>query len=373
MNYIRKITALLCTVAMILSGIAMAPAEAKATDSDTGIYTEIVYDNTNYSISDYWTTESKTAPTKSGYVFGGWYTKPSNTYIALEKDDITTDSEGKASMSETVYAKFVPAQVLSVKAQNASGTKANDGKAASVRVISAVDSTAYQNVGFTILINNKNKLLTETEGELESAQIYTGLKVGDDSYSAADIFGVPAEYLNVWRLDGILDKRDTTIINVTPYWTTLDGTKVEGQCKYIHIEDGYEGYISVPVNINTTENIAAGTVTITYPEGLTLVEDKVEFAGVLPEATLSDDKGSNTITIVGNATEADVYDTYSTGVNNTGIRKTILVNLRFTADTSAYPGAGKGTFLQFIVADENALFYNWGENKVTVNVCNVQY
>ena len=358
MNFTRKIAALFCAVAIIVSGIAIAPAEAKATD--TGIYTEIVYDN-SYEISAYWTTETKTAPAKPGYVFGGWYTKLSDTYIALEEAMITVGADGKASVSETVYAKFVPAQVLSVKAQNASGTKANDGNAASVRVISAVDSTAYQNVGFTVLINNKNKLLTETGGELESAQVYTSIKVeGDSSYDAEDIFGAPAEYLNVWRLDGIADQHDAKIINVTPYWTTLDGTKVEGLCKYIHIEDGYKGYISVPVNVNATEGVAAGTVTITYPEGLTLIEDKVEFAGILPEASIYDDK-NGTITIVGNAVEPAEYHT----------GKTIFVNLRFTADSSTYSGAGQGTFLPFTVNGEE--FYNWGEDVVSIDVWNVQY
>jgi len=369
MNFTRKIAALFCAVAIIVSGIASVPTEAKATD------TSVVYDgqdnnSKDYNISDYWTTKTKTAPTKPGYVFGGWYTKSGDTFIALEEAKIAVDADGKASVSEQVYAKFVPAQVLSVKAQNASGTEANDGNTASVRVISAVDSTAYQKVGFTVLINNKNKLLTETGGELESAKVYTGLKAEEHSYSAQAIFGDVAEYLNVWRLDGIADAQDAKIINVTPYWTTLDGTKVEGQCKYIHIEDGYKGYISVPVNVSTTKDVAAGTVTITYPEGLTLVEDKVEFAGVLPDATIYDD-GNGTITIVANAKEADVYDTYSTGKNNEGIRKTILVNLRFTADSSTYPGAGKGEFLSFAVNGEQ--FYNWDEAEVSIDVWDVQY
>ena len=244
-------------------------------------------------------------------------------------------------------------------------------------MISAVDSKAYRNVGFTVLINNKNKLLTEDSGELESARVYNKLNVEDHLYSARDIFGEVFKddtegFLNVWRLDNIADAQDAKIINVTPYWTTLDGTKVEGLCKYIHIEDGYKGYISVPVNVSTTQEVAAGTVTITYPNGLTLVEDKVEFAGVLPDATIYDD-GNGTIKIVANAKEANVYDTYSTGKNNDGIRKTIFVNLRFTAGSSGYPGAGQETFLTFTVGEER--FLNWDETDVTedVGVWDVQY
>lgn len=363
MNSIKKFTALLCAVAMFISGIVVISTEAKA--EDAGIYDQVEYD-ASYSIADYWTTNTKTAPVKQGYVFGGWYTKPEDTYIALEEGNITTDEDGKASVADTVYAKFVPAHVLSVKAQNESGTAENDGQRASVRIASAVDSTAYQKVGFNILINNKNKLYKDTAnktGELESASVYRYVKAGDESYSAEQIFGAPAQYFNVWNLTGIADANDAKIINVTPYWITLDGTKVEGVSKYVHIEDGYKGYISVPVSLNVPQEVAAGTVTITYPDGMTLVEDKVEFNGVFPgaEATFSVDTKTRTIKIVGNAETVDSYN----------VDKKILVNLRFTADSSKYPGIGKGTFLSFSI--ENEVFYNWEEKPVVIDVWDVQY
>lgn len=358
MKLTKTIVALSCAIAMIVSGVTIAPTEVKAAD----IATEVLYESCD--IASYWSEAEKSAPTKPGYVFGGWYTKSGSTYTALKQTEIATDGAGKATVSDT-YAKFVPAQVLSVKAQNASGTAADDKTAASIRVISAVDSNNYQKVGFNILINNKNKLTTDSGEELETTQIYTGLSVDGDSsspYSAADIFGEPAAYLSVWRLDGIADKHDAKIINVTPYWITMDGTKVEGLGKYVHIEDGYKGYISVPVNLCDTQGVAAGTVTVTYPEGLTLVEDKVEFDGVFPgnEATFYDDK-NGTIKIVGNA---ETVDSYNTG-------KSIIVNLRFTADSSVFPGAGKGTFLSFAVSDE--AFCDWNVKPVSIDAWDVRY
>ena len=352
MNFIKKSAALFSAAAVIMSGIIVMPTEVKAANN------AVIYESCD--IASYWSTSEKTAPTKAGYVFGGWYTKSGSTYSALRADNITTDSDGKANVSGT-YAKYVPAQVLSVKAQNASGTAASDSKAASVRVISALDSTDYQKVGFNILVNNKNSL-----GTLETTKIFEGLQVEGDSsspYSASAIFGAPAAYLSVWRLDNIADKYDAKILNVTPYWITMDGTKVEGLSKYIHVEDGYMGYINVPVNIcDATKEVAAGKVTLTYPTGLTLVKDKVEFDGVFQgaEATFYDD-GNGTIKIVGNA---ETVDTAKTADG-------IFVNLRFTADSATYPGAGKGTFLSFPVAEEN--FCDWSENSVSIDAWDIQY
>ena len=358
MNFRKKIVTLSCAMAMLVSSITIVSTEVQAAAA-----TEVVYES--LSIISYWSSSEKKVPIKPGYVFGGWYTLSGSTYTALKQAEIETDSVGRATMSDTTYAKFVPAQVLSVKAQNTSGTAANDEKAASVRVVSAVDSNDYQKVGFNILINNKNKLTTDSGGELETTRIYTGLSVDGDSsspYSAEDIFGKPAAYLSVWRLDGIADQHDAKIINVTPYWITMDGTKVEGLGKYVHIEDGYRNYISVPVNLCDTQGVAAGEVTITYPEGLTLVEDKVEFDGVFPgnEATFYDNK-NGTIKIVGNAETVDLYHT----------DKSILVNLRFTADSSKYAGVGKGAFLSFTVSDED--FCDWNVEPVSIDAWDVQY
>ncbi len=351
MNRIKKFAALLSAAAVIVSGMVITPAVVKAAD------TAVTYESCN--IASYWSTSEKTVPTKPGYVFGGWYTKSGSTFTALKEASITKDSDGKANVSDT-YAKYVPAQILSVKAQNASGTTASDSKAASVRVISALDSTDYQKVGFKVLVNNKNDL-----GTLETTQIFEGLQVTGDSsspYSAAAIFGAPATYLSVWRLDNIADKYDAKILNVTPYWITMDGTKVEGLSKYIHVEDGYMGYISVPVNLCDTKGVAAGKVTLTYPTGLTLVKDKVEFDGVFQgaEATFYDD-GNGTVKIVGNA---ETVDTVKTADG-------IFVNLRFTADSATYPGAGKGTFLSFPITDEN--FCDWSEEPVSIDAWDIQY
>lgn len=167
--------------------------------------------------------------------------------------------------------------------------------------------------------------------ELETTKVYGGLKTNAESVTTVSpntVFGNAATKFSVWRLDGIVKDNDTKIINVTPYWITLDGTKVEGLSKYVHIEDGYKGYVSVPVNLRSTEQVVAGKVTVSYPEGLTLAENKTEMNDVFKKNNMAiyNDTAKRTITIVGNA------ENVNTNVAANGI----LANLRFTkTDTTS--------------------------------------
>ena len=45
------------------------PQDAKAADG------ELIDQSGTYAIADYWSETTKKAPTKDGYVFGGWYAK----------------------------------------------------------------------------------------------------------------------------------------------------------------------------------------------------------------------------------------------------------------------------------------------------------
>lgn len=362
MNFMKKMAAVLCIAVIVMAGVVVAPVTADAAGAT------VFYEACD--IGKYWSKSQKTAPIKDGYVFGGWYTKTTEgettVYTALKEADITTDENGVANVEDT-YAKYVPAYVLSVKAQNESGTSKDDDKDSSVRVLSSVDCKDYQKVGFKILINNKNELFTGESGTepLETTKVFTGLVVGTDTdnpLTPENIFGSESHFLSVWRLDGIANKFDAKIINVTPYWITMDGTKVEGLSKYVHVEDGYNGYISVPINLCDIKEVAAGTLTMTYPSGLTLVANKVEFDGVFPKGEMSVyDDGNGTIKIVGNA------DT----VNTVKVADGIFANLRFTADESVYSGAGKGTFLSFTVIDEK--FCDWDEELITIDAWDIKY
>ena len=273
-------------VAMIVGGVILLPKTAAA-EIKVG---EIVYDE-SYKMADYWTADgTKTAPIKTGYVFGGWYAKTGDS--TFEK--LTTSSD-------EAYAKFVPDYVLSVRAQNADETVAGDGNATSTRVISSVDCEDYQAVGFDIWLANKKQLTMDngngtTSAPLRTEKAFRNIMVKDEPVSATDTFGAASQYFVVWRLDNIADVNDSKIIYVRPYWVTPDGTTVYGLAKYVHVEDEYEGYISVPINLMTGEKIGAGIVKMTYSD-LEFVEFE---AGRLLPVMIDNHLTSGSIKMVGN-------------------------------------------------------------------------
>lgn len=169
----KKIAASFLTLMLIATGILFFPKYADAGTNDYITEEGILYTN-DYKMTEYKRVAdaSATSPTKNGYVFGGWYKKgEGNTFTAYCSSEPSSD---------TAYAKFVPAYVLSVKAQNDINTKsANDGKKANVRVVSSVDCTDYSKVGFDIWVNNCNQVFADGVSEpLETTKIYTGLRVG---------------------------------------------------------------------------------------------------------------------------------------------------------------------------------------------------
>ena len=259
MKHRNKMIIGITIVALFIAGIVVLPKTAKAAYDEDVLSNGVVYilDETNINFKDYWNenTANRMAPVKKDFVFGGWYQKDGDTYVPV--------TEQTAKTTETAYAKFVPAYVLSVKAQNEEGTVAGDGHETSVRLISTVDSRSYQNVGFDIWLNNKAQLTG-----CEATDVYKGLKTLKDSKEITtypkDEFGEASSHFSVWRLDNIHDDNDSKIIYVRPYWTTMDGTKVYGVAKYVHIEDEYKNYVSIPVNFIDAVKMTAGKCTLEY-------------------------------------------------------------------------------------------------------------
>lgn len=367
-----KLLHVFLVLALVVSCVTVIPSAVDAAEVEGTVTTEKGIKYVPYDMSEYWTTTKQTAPEMTDYVFGGWYTKSGDEFSAIKEANVTVDKEtGKANVSDT-YAKFVKAEVLGVKSQIDVDTEENGlerTKSASIRLISGLDSKEYQKVGFTVLLANSIPVYKDNDNDaklpLETTKVYTGLKKSASDTKVIEpsaIFGEQASYLSVWRLDNIIKDNDHKIINVTPYWITMDGTKVEGLPKYVHVEDGYMGYISVPINLRTAKKIAAGAVTMTYPAGLELVEDKVEFDGVFPasEMTFNDD-GTSTIKLVGNGNDV------KTAVNANGI----YANLRFVVGTSGYAGVENGELLTFSINDE--FFCDWEENEVLINVWDIKY
>lgn len=301
MKTMKQILTSLLVVAMLVTSMMIMPLKADASENVVNGENGVIYvsDETNLKFSDYWTADKKTAPVREGYVFGGWYTQDGENMKAIK------ESEGVDVTS--AYAKFVPAEVLSVRTQIEAATEEANGNTTStyVRLLSAVNGLDYQNVGFDIYYNKKKHETNEDATNI--TKVFSSLK-NDETTSQPimpnTIFGNAATHFSVLRLASIPKKNYEYVIYVTPQWTTLDGTLVEGQGKYVRIMDGYaqNHYISVPVNFLTGSEVAAGQMEMTYDSRLEVVG--FDAGTIMPQMAHSDDK-NGTVKIVGNIGEGN--------------------------------------------------------------------
>ena len=191
-------------------------------------YTNDIYPTTNLKYS--YTAEDGTT-TPHGYIFAGWYK-------AEEKS--TEDGDGNAKKetvmtaydkmpTETAYAKFVDATVLSVKAQ-IRATTAADSESTDMRFLSTVDSLDYREVGFKFNIEGKTSEREHSTTKVYD-KVYASLDGGITSQvkEPKDVFNnnVSSEF-DVYTITDIPNSAFNTNINVTAYWITKDGTKVYG-------------------------------------------------------------------------------------------------------------------------------------------------
>lgn len=339
----KRIAAGFLAAAVSLTGLLTAQGTVRAARIPGE--EKVLYDS-SYRMTDYWAAGK--APVKAGYVFGGWYADEGQT-------PLTEETAG--TYTGTAYAKFVPAYVLSIKAQNREGASANDG-ATSLRVITSADSKNYRNLGVTVLLNK-----TIDRSPEPATRVYTGLEAkaetGVEERSAGEIFGPAASYIGIWQIDGIEDENDNKSIYIRPYWTTLDGTRVEGAARYLRVEDGYLDYISIPINLTAEEEVAAGALELVCSDPRFEILDMEN--GEIFEELEANQINERTIRVVGNAPV----------VNQAVKADGILANIRFRLkEGMAYTG-GKNDPLLFQINGED--FCNWQEQTVTVEVEDIWY
>ena len=151
--------------------------------------------------------ENDTVPVSDGKIFAGWFTDETCTTAY-------TEDTGKA------YAKFIDENILTVKAQISSGTTVNSAST-SIRFITSVDSLKYQNVGFKITFNGKTI-------DKQMTKVYTALNANGKKISP-NVFSEDSNYMEAYTLNNIPQSAFGKEFTVTPYYTTQDGTIVEGK------------------------------------------------------------------------------------------------------------------------------------------------
>lgn len=343
---IKKVVAGTLVSTMMLVGVLFFPVNTEA--ASYSYEDKIVYDD---SVANAVTLYNKhEAPTKAGYVFGGWFSDDEgNTQVTTETVEAGT----------TLFAKFVPAYVLSVRAQNHNDVSSTGN----VRLVSGVDNNAhYKVVGFEVYFANKEANYAYGEG----TTVYQNIKAGDSTYTAPEVFGTQANYFNIVEIEGISNDNFDKIIYAKPYWITNDNTKVYGLPKYVCINDGINEIISIPVNLYTAQQIAAGIVEVVYPETLTYqgyhYSDE-SASRLFSEMELNVNETTRTIKCVGNV--ADV----NTG--NLEANKDIYVSLKFKITDEDIKLADQ----RFSLTVNSIQFCNWAETTIPMSdyVWDIQY
>ena len=169
-----------------------------------------------------------------GYIFAGWFTDEACT-TALKAND----------NAEQAYAKFVDAEVLSVKAQvrldeikddddKVTGYKLPEDKT-DMRFVTTVDSTKYREVGFEITAKDstgQDKTI-KVGSEFVYEYLYAVGKVGTEgaepmSYTPSDICSPQSTLFKTFTVTDIPVAKYGETFSVRAYWITQDGTTVYG-------------------------------------------------------------------------------------------------------------------------------------------------
>ena len=341
------------TAVILVSGIVISPKDAKEAKAVALTEDKVFYDElTGKDFKELYVAQNKTAPTKEGYLFAGWY-------LGEGTDVVTTNTDLDAIKDgDKIYAKFVPSYVLSVKSQNYVGTAASENGIPSAdnktktRVVSSVDdSLLYSKVGFTGTINNKTF-------DIESTKVWDTLSVNGKEYGPKKVFGETSKYFFILNIQNIPETEWAKQMYVRPYWITEDGTKVEGLGKYVYVEDGLKNYISVPVNLNNvTEGIAAGVLKVSYDKSRLKFVESID-GRVFDDMKISAHEDSK-IACVGNvSTLQDVT------------KDDMYITLRFEV-TDGISLEDRDALYQFAISAED--FANVNEDDVNLTVWDVQY
>lgn len=352
-NISQKIMTGFLAVTMIVTGVVLVPKTTQAATTQEYFATA-----EEYKISEYWTESEKKVPVKKDYVFSGWYMEDKTT--PLKQVELT--DETVANM--TAIAKFVPAEVLSIKTQAALGTDTS-----SLRILSTVDSLNYQEVGFEYKLGTLNEAKTGDKEKI--TKVYSAIKpykgaTDEELLTPSNEFvsGV-SKYFIAADVSSIVKGSYEKIVYARPYWVTMDGTEVMGLARNNRIVDKQNNqYTSVGINLLTDGKapamVAAGKIQVKYNTtdynvvGATAdTTYDATYGGkyLFPEMECHVDEAAGTITFVGNA------ETVDTNLLGDGL----FANVRFEKDSSASSTAT----LDFQIKTEVTDFCNWLEAPVT--------
>ena len=231
----KRILSLVLGLALVVVA-AINPMISYATSESTGTPTEMKIDDyrtakatgtdADGNAYEYYTNVPDAPEGYDNYVFAGWYTTSACTTPIAE-----SVTEG------TYWAKWVPKNVLSVKWQITSGTKAGS-TSTGLRLVTTVDSINYQSVGFVL-----NKGGVNSKPAMSNTVYKTILGGGNTYYPDQSGFDDLSEFFMVYEIIGIPNSDFAEEIQVMPQWETLDGTVVTGVQNQVKINEGFADFM----------------------------------------------------------------------------------------------------------------------------------
>ena len=253
----KRLTAGITALCMAVVVLALAAVLNASASEENKNYAQVGEDGICWQyfedVSAYRATGNLTAPEPtndvgelvSGYVFSGWYQESTSGETDSQEDG------GRLPCTESLqggsaWAKFVPREILSVKAQVSADLLGDEqSDTGSIRFVTTVDSYKYQKVGFYFTYNEAT---AKTPRDCSSNVVYTELHaVGKTGQAYVDKTLIPSDWFHslskafkAWTWINVSKDRYDMGFAVTPYWVTMDGTVVTGMQEVRTINQGVE-------------------------------------------------------------------------------------------------------------------------------------
>ena len=318
----NKLQKLLVALCIMVGACVFVPANSEvqaASSQSTQVHYEEM-DIAPYRSGDVYTAPK---PTEEGYedwIFAGWF-----------KDKSEDNAIASTTKTGTRWAKFVPAEVLSVKCQVADGTTAEQEGNSKMRIISSIDSKRYNKVGFDIVVEGRDKPIHYESTSI--AKSIVARNEGVDYNYSPNIFDLKSNYFITVTINNIPSDYFDNGFYIKPYWVTKDNTKVYGIERFARVEDYYLDIVNVPVRLYSDATVTSGTVEVNY--GSKLRKLTTDAADVDAFTYLGCDTGSlfSQVTVTDNATDKTVICVLPENAKETKADG-MLVNLRFQKNTA---------------------------------------
>ena len=253
-NFIKKIISPCILVICMIVVMMFVVTPTKASDaSDESIKVETI---TGYTAESLNTTIDTQAT--NGYLYAGLFKAGTTADNLTKKNVVASPKDGS-----TYVAKFVPEGVMGIKAQVSSALLSNsDLTASSVRMVTAVDSLTYKEIGFSITrVGSDGQPIELVNQASITPYVYEklyGVDVTVDNlgepmeYTPKDIHAL-ANYFKTYTIKNVPDSAYNTELTVVPYWKTFDGKTVHGTTGIKTVNLG-RSWIYVNASANTDGN-----------------------------------------------------------------------------------------------------------------------